>query len=101
MQGGITDGVGPTVKQIRKRGIPAGRWGEVEDISLTAVFMCSSAASWITATRLTIDGGSVHKVMGFVEIKDMILAKSKKERASTKGGVGAGGAAAAAGIAKL
>eukprot|EP01047_Picozoa_sp_COSAG01_P109366 COSAG01_NODE_38247_length_492_cov_0.676845_1_plen_33_part_10 len=29
----------------------------MEDISLAAVYMCSPAAGWITATRLVIDGG--------------------------------------------
>jgi peroxisomal 2,4-dienoyl-CoA reductase len=72
---------------IRKRGIPAGRWGRVGDVSLAAVFACSSAATWITATRLTIDGGSVHRVRGFVEMKTMIDAKSAKEKATFKGGV--------------
>ena len=74
--------------QIRKRGIPAGRWGRVGDVSLAAVFACSSGATWITATRLTIDGGSVHRVRGFVEMKEMIDAKSKKQKATfKKGGV--------------
>ena len=81
------DAVREDPRQIRRRGIPAGRWGRVGDVSLAAVFMCSSAAPWITATRLTIDGGSCHRVKGFVEMKDAILAKSLKQRATYKGGV--------------
>ena len=73
--------------QIRRRGIPAGRWGRVGDVSLAAVFACSSAATWITATRLVIDGGSVHRVRGFVEMKTAIDKKSAKEKQKFKGGV--------------
>ena len=70
---------------IRKNGIPAGRWGEVPDVALAAVFMCSSAATWITATRLTIDGGSVHKFRNFVEMKNAIDKKSKEQKRKFKG----------------
>ena len=37
------------------------------------------------ATRLTIDGGSAHRVRGFVEMKAMVDAKSKKEKSVFKG----------------
>jgi NAD(P)-dependent dehydrogenase (short-subunit alcohol dehydrogenase family) len=37
--------------------IPAGRWGQVEDIGSLAVFLCSDAASFITGTDIVIDGG--------------------------------------------
>jgi peroxisomal 2,4-dienoyl-CoA reductase len=72
---------------LRRRGIPAGRWGRVGDVSLAAVFVCSSAATWITATRLVIDGGSVHRVRGFVEMKQVIDAKSKKQKKEFVAGV--------------
>lgn len=83
--GSGTRELGP--KRIRRNGIPAGRWGSVHDVSLAALFMCSSAATWITATRLVVDGGSVHRVRGFVEMKSMIDRKSKKEKSSHSGGV--------------
>eukprot|EP00943_MAST-04B_sp_MAST-4B-sp1_P002469 g2469.t1 len=73
--------------RVRRRGIPAGRWGRVEDISLAAVYMCTDAGGWITATRLTIDGGSVHKTRGFVEAKNAIERKSREQKAKFKGGV--------------
>ena len=34
------------------------RWGEIEEIAEGAVFLCSSAARYITGTILDIDGGS-------------------------------------------
>jgi len=37
--------------------IPAGRWGEPEDIAGTAVFLSSSAANYINGHVLTVDGG--------------------------------------------
>ena len=60
---------------------------QVEDVSLAAVFMCSSAAGWITATRLTIDGGSWHSGAGFLDAKRAIETKSQNERGNFKGGV--------------
>lgn len=63
---------------------------QVEDVSLAAVFMCSPAAGWITATRLTIDGGSWHGGAGFLDAKRAIEAKSEDERKNFKGGVSAG-----------
>jgi len=72
-------------RATRKMGIPAGRWGRVGDVALTALFMCSPAATWITATRIVVDGGSVHRVFRFVETKDAIDAKSKRELGTFKG----------------
>mmetsp|Transcript_3122 Transcript_3122/g.7512 ORF Transcript_3122/g.7512 Transcript_3122/m.7512 type:complete len:324 (+) Transcript_3122:46-1017(+) len=71
-------------------GIPAGRWGRVQDVALAAVYLCSPAATWITATRLVVDGGSVHGTpgaRGFLKAKRLIEAKSVKEKNTFKGGV--------------
>jgi peroxisomal 2,4-dienoyl-CoA reductase len=73
--------------RVRRDGVPAGRWGRVEDISLAAVYICTSAGAWITATRLDIDGGSRHRVRGYVEMKNMIEVKSAEERKGFQGGV--------------
>lgn len=43
-------------KAILER-IPAGRWGEPEDIAGAAVFLASPAANFIHGTTLTVDGG--------------------------------------------
>ena len=79
---GTSREVGPL--RIRRDGIPAGRWGRVDDVALAAVFFCSSGAPWITATRLVVDGGSVHRVRNFVEFKRAIQKKSDAEKARSK-----------------
>eukprot|EP00040_Diaphanoeca_grandis_P015050 m.76579 g.76579 ORF g.76579 m.76579 type:complete len:322 (-) comp24915_c0_seq1:54-1019(-) len=77
----------PAPNIVRNHGYPSGRWGRVDDVALAAVFMCSSAAPWITATRLVIDGGSRHRVVGFGAMKAKIEEKSLREKSSFKGGV--------------
>ena len=37
--------------------IPLGRWGKPEEVAAAALFLCSSAASFITGSVLVIDGG--------------------------------------------
>jgi 2-deoxy-D-gluconate 3-dehydrogenase len=43
-------------RQILER-IPAGRWGEPEDIAGAAVFLASRASDYITGEVLVVDGG--------------------------------------------
>jgi 2-deoxy-D-gluconate 3-dehydrogenase len=43
-------------RQILDR-IPAGRWGEPDDIAGAAVFLCSEAARYVTGHVLAVDGG--------------------------------------------
>jgi 2-deoxy-D-gluconate 3-dehydrogenase len=43
-------------RQILER-IPAGRWGQPEDIAATAVFLASPASNYITGAVLNVDGG--------------------------------------------
>ena len=43
-------------RQILER-IPAGRWGEPDDIAGAAVFLCSEAARYVTGHVLAVDGG--------------------------------------------
>ena len=43
-------------RQILER-IPAGRWGEPEDLVGAAVFLCSSASDYVNGHVLVVDGG--------------------------------------------
>jgi 2-deoxy-D-gluconate 3-dehydrogenase len=43
-------------QQILER-IPAGRWGEPEDLTGAAVFLASPASDYVTGTVLVVDGG--------------------------------------------
>lgn len=79
--GSVTNIAPDDPDKIRNMGTAAGRWGRVEDIALAAVYMCSSAATWITATRLVIDGGGSHdRARGFVKMKRVVDAKSSAQK---------------------
>jgi 2-dehydro-3-deoxy-D-gluconate 5-dehydrogenase len=43
-------------RQILER-IPAGRWGDPEDLAGAAVFLASAASDYVTGTVLVVDGG--------------------------------------------
>ena len=40
-----------------KRAIPLGRYGTVDDIGQAAVFLASPLATYVTGTRVVVDGG--------------------------------------------
>lgn len=44
------------LRQISER-IPAGRWGKPEDFAGPAVFLASTASSYVTGETLVVDGG--------------------------------------------
>ena len=52
-------------EQVAKH-IPLRRLGEVDDIATMALFLSSSAASWITGQTLVIDGGTTNQPTGGV-----------------------------------
>jgi 2-deoxy-D-gluconate 3-dehydrogenase len=43
-------------RQILER-IPAGRWGEAEDIKGTCVFLASAASNYLQGCTIPVDGG--------------------------------------------
>ena len=47
----------PVAYQAFLAKIPMGRWGQPEELGGAIVFLCSDAASFMTGTSLTIDGG--------------------------------------------
>lgn len=49
--------VPPQVKDKILRRIPLGRFGRIQDIEQSAVFLCSDAASFINGAVLVVDGG--------------------------------------------
>jgi NAD(P)-dependent dehydrogenase (short-subunit alcohol dehydrogenase family) len=49
----------PGMKDVWLRGIPAGRFGQPDDIRGLAVLLASDASSWITGALLPMDGGNL------------------------------------------
>ena len=43
-------------QQILDR-IPAGRWGEPDDLAGAVIFLASAASNYVNGTVLTVDGG--------------------------------------------
>lgn len=48
-----------TVRQQSEQSIPAGRYGRPDELANMAVFLCSDKASYVTGTRIRVDGGLV------------------------------------------
>jgi NAD(P)-dependent dehydrogenase (short-subunit alcohol dehydrogenase family) len=49
----------PRMKEVWLRGIPAGRFGQPDDIRGLAVLLASDASSWITGALIPMDGGNL------------------------------------------
>jgi NAD(P)-dependent dehydrogenase (short-subunit alcohol dehydrogenase family) len=49
----------PAMKDVWLRGIPAGRFGQPDDIRGLAVLLASDASSWITGALIPMDGGNL------------------------------------------
>lgn len=54
---GDAESRGVIEKLISER-IPAGRMGTKQDIALTSLFLCTSAADYITGETIVVDGGA-------------------------------------------
>ncbi len=72
---------GQDVKDI----VPLGRWGEVDDIGLTALYLATPAGSYVNATTVVVDGGQWHDAsrayrMAKPFLEAMTKAAKKKKR---------------------
>jgi gluconate 5-dehydrogenase len=47
----------PDARQAVEARTPLGRFGDAEEVASAAVFLASSAASYVTGTTLLVDGG--------------------------------------------
>jgi 7-alpha-hydroxysteroid dehydrogenase len=52
----------PETEQQMLKHTPLGRLGEASDIAYAALFLCSSAASWVSGQVLTVSGGGVQEL---------------------------------------
>jgi 3-oxoacyl-[acyl-carrier protein] reductase len=50
------------VAAAARAGIPAGRYGEIEEFAAAAVFLASEKASFMTGSILRVDGGQISSV---------------------------------------
>lgn len=49
----------PVVRETMLRGIPAGRFGEPDDVKGLALLLASDASAWITGALIPFDGGNL------------------------------------------
>jgi NAD(P)-dependent dehydrogenase (short-subunit alcohol dehydrogenase family) len=54
----------PGLADVFLRGIPAGRFGQPDDIKGLAIFLASDASTWITGAIVPMDGGNLAKNSG-------------------------------------
>jgi NAD(P)-dependent dehydrogenase (short-subunit alcohol dehydrogenase family) len=54
----------PGLADVFLRGIPAGRFGQPDDIKGLAIFLASDASAWITGAIVPMDGGNLAKNSG-------------------------------------
>ncbi|MNT87772.1 7-alpha-hydroxysteroid dehydrogenase [compost metagenome] len=52
----------PEIEQAMLKHTPLGRLGQPQDIANAALFLCSSAAAWVSGQVLTVSGGGVQEL---------------------------------------
>jgi 7-alpha-hydroxysteroid dehydrogenase len=52
----------PEIEKVMLKHTPLARLGEPNDIAYAALFLCSSAASWVSGQVLTVSGGGVQEL---------------------------------------
>lgn len=81
------------VKRDIRNTVPLGRYGTVDDIANTAVFLASPGGSLITGTNVVVDGlqWQANGAAGILMQKDRIRAAMKKQRDQRERGTGTSG----------
>jgi len=55
----IAEGQGEELNEMLKSLVPMGRMGRPEEIADAVLWLCSSAASYVTGQSISVDGGYV------------------------------------------
>jgi NAD(P)-dependent dehydrogenase (short-subunit alcohol dehydrogenase family) len=55
----VEEGQGEELGKMLKTLVPMGRMGKAEEIADAVLWLCSSAASYVTGQSISVDGGYV------------------------------------------
>jgi NAD(P)-dependent dehydrogenase (short-subunit alcohol dehydrogenase family) len=55
----VEEGQGEELDKMLKSLVPMGRMGKAEEIADAVLWLCSSAASYVTGQSISVDGGYV------------------------------------------
>jgi NAD(P)-dependent dehydrogenase (short-subunit alcohol dehydrogenase family) len=55
----VEEGQGEELDKMLKTLVPMGRMGKAEEIADAVLWLCSSAASYVTGQSISVDGGYV------------------------------------------
>jgi len=93
--GRVFGSAGATKRNIRTT-VPLGRYGTVDDIANTAIFLASPGGNFITGTNVVVDGlqWQAVGVGGMLSMKDQIREAMAKQKAGRERGSGSKGHAA-------
>jgi NAD(P)-dependent dehydrogenase (short-subunit alcohol dehydrogenase family) len=91
--GGRVFGSAGAEKRDIRMTVPLGRFGTVDDIANTAIFLASPGGSFITGTNIVVDGlqWQAVGVSGMLSQKDRIRKAMQKQRESRERGAGSKG----------
>merc|ERR1712050_638573 len=89
--GRVFGAAGSVQRNIRKT-VPLGRYGTVDDIANTAIFLASPGGNFITGTNVVIDGLQWQAgATGILQAKDRIRVAMKQQREARERGTGSKG----------
>merc|ERR1712083_1068790 len=93
--GRVFGSAGSVQRNVRQT-VPLGRYGTVDDIANTAIFLASPGGNFITGTNVVVDGmqWQATGVSGMLAHKDQIRAAMKKQKEGRQRGAGSKGHAA-------